>query len=71
MKALIDNVISKHDTPNEIVSDRDSNYSSEILRQMNHVIVGNTLHEQAVTFSNKAFFTLIHHRFTIGIKLVV
>ncbi|EYB83074.1 hypothetical protein Y032_0343g3053 [Ancylostoma ceylanicum] len=38
VKALLDDVISKHGIPNEIVSDRGSNYTSEIFAQINKIL---------------------------------
>ncbi|EYC11215.1 hypothetical protein Y032_0051g2080 [Ancylostoma ceylanicum] len=38
VKALLDDVISKHGIPNEIVSDRGSNYTSEIFAQIDKIL---------------------------------
>ena len=38
VKALINDVIAKHGIPNEIVSDRGSNYTSEIFSQISKIL---------------------------------
>ncbi|KAK6735716.1 hypothetical protein RB195_018756 [Necator americanus] len=38
VKALINDVIAKHGIPNEIVSDRGSNYTSEVFSQINKIL---------------------------------